>query len=450
MTKLHSLVDLLKKNLYFAEGVTVIELTRSIQQKMLQDYTFQQAQSFVNSCLHQCACFYSSDGYIWHMDKQGLRENDQFFNMLFKHQRALKFSPTNSSVKKSRKNTKVISHPTNLNSDGRFVQLESGNWGLTDWEVDVNDYRLRHVLIKVLHKNPDGLTYEEIQDKVEIYKKAFPSAVRDLLHKYPYFAKQDDKWLYHPEARSAYDKTLEKYLKTLHKQQLKHFSQKVKLIDKIKTHEIQLREICVAKKQIAASLAERNNNVEEYDHLVQRFAEKDLLLSLRKRELYRVKEEMQKSDKKADSILYQCRLWLNRTKLKEQENESLIQELNQLRTNISDLTERERQHRYKTAQLKDKYVTEKAEITRENVNLKHQLDKIIAKSKKEEKEFKNELGKITADLRRVIQESEERRYSMEMMELEFHDLRKENRILKGMTKHPLVRFSLKIVALFRR
>lgn len=449
MTKLHSLVDLLKKNLYFAEGVTVIELTRSIQQKMLQDYTFQQAQSFVNSCLHQCACFYSSDGYIWYMDNQGLRENDQFFNMLFKNQRPLKFSVTNS-VKKGRKNPKVITHPTNLNSDGRFVQLESGNWGLTDWEVDVNDYRLRHVLIKVLHKNPDGLTYDEIQDKVEIYKKAFPSAVRDLLHKYPYFSKQDDKWIYHSQARSAYDKTLEKYLKTLHKQKLKHFSQKIKLSDKIKTLEMQFAEICTAKKQIAVSLAERIHNVEEYDHLIQRFAEKDLLLSLRKRELYRVKEEKQKSDKKAESILYQCRLWMNRAKLKEQYNISLAQEIDQLKLSISELTERERQQRYKTAQLKDKYATEKAEITRENVNLKHQLEKIHAKAKKEEKELKNEIGKITAELRRVIQESEERRYTMEMLELEFHDLRKENRMLKARTKHPLVRFSLKIAAFFGR
>ncbi|WP_028309598.1 hypothetical protein [Desulfitibacter alkalitolerans] len=449
MTKLHSLVDLLKKNLYFAEGLTVIELTRYIQQKMLQDYTFQQAQSFVNSCLHQCACFNSSDGYIWYMDKQGLRENDQFFNMLFKHQRPLKFSSTNT-VKKGRKNTKIVSHPTNLNSDGRFIQLEGGNWGLTDWEVDVNDYRLRHVIIKVLYKNTNGLTYDEIQDKVEIWKKACPYAVRDLLHKYPYFRKQDDKWLYFTEARSAYEKTLEKYLKTLHRQQLKHLSQKHKLSERIKTQELQFREIYTAKKQIAASLAEKNQNMEDYDHLIQRFAEKDLLLSLRKRELYRVKEEKQKAEKKADSILYQCRLWMNKAKLREQENENLTQDIIKLKGELAELTERERQQRYIFAQQKDKSATEKAEVIRENVNLKHQLEKIMTKSKKEEKELKNEIGRLTAELRRIIQENEERRYSMEMLELEFHDLRKENRILKASTKHPLVRFSLKIAAFFGR
>ncbi|MBS3968868.1 MAG: hypothetical protein KGZ94_01995 [Clostridia bacterium] len=449
MTKLHSLVDLLKKNLYFAEGLTVIELTRYIQRKMLQDYTFQQAQSFVNSCLHQCACFYSCDDYIWYMDKQGLRENDQFFNMLFKHQRPLKFSST-TSAKKSRKNTKVVSHPTNLNSDGRFVQLEGGNWGLTDWEVDVNDYRLRHVIIKVLYKNTNGLTYDEIQDKVETWKKACPCAVRDLLHKYPYFRKQDDKWLYFAEARSTYEKTLEKYLKTLNRQQLKHLSQKHKLSEKIKNQELQFREIYAAKKQIAASLAEKNQNMEDYDHLIQRFAEKDLLLSLRKRELYRVKEEKQKAEKKADSILYQCRLWVNKAKLKEQENEKLALEINRLKDELAELTERERQLRYRFAQQKDKNATEKAEVIRENVNLKHQLEKIITKAKNEEREFKNEIGKLTAELRRIIQESEERRYSMEMLELEFHDLRKENRMLKASTRHPLVRFSLKIAAFFGR
>ena len=450
MTKLHSLVDLLKKNLYFAEGLTVTELTRYIQRKMLQDYTFGQAENFVSSCLHHCACFYSSDGYIWYMDKQGLRENDQFFDTLFNHQEPLKFSPTTISLKKGQKNTKVVSHPTNLNSDGRFVQLEGGNWGLTDWEVDANEYRLRHVIIKVLYKDTNGLTYDEIQNKVEIWKKASPYILRDLLHKYPYFRKQDDKWLYFIEARSAYEKTLEKSLKTLHRQQLNHFSQKHKLSERIKIQELHLKEICAAKKQIAASLAEKNQNTEEYDHLIQRFAEKDLLLSLRKRELYRVKEEKHNVERKTASILHQCKLWVKKAELKEKENENLVQEIHKLKDEIAELVEKERQLRYKFTQQKDKNAIEKAEVIRENVNLKHHLEKVLAKSKREEKELKGEVGKLTAELRKTVQENEDRRYSAEMLELEFQDLRKENRTLKASTKHPLVRFSLKIATFFGR
>ena len=452
MTKLHSLVDLLKKNLYFTEGLTIIELTRYIQRKMLQDYTFGQAQSFVSSCLHQCACFYSSDGYIWYMDRAGLRENDQFFNMLFNnHQKPLKFSSvTNVKKGRSKNANKVVTHPTNLNSDGRFVQLEGGNWGLTEWKVDANDYRLRHVVIKVLYGKINGLTYDEIQDKVEICKKASPHAVRDLLHKYPYFRKQDDKWLYSTEARSAYEKTLEKYLKTIHRQQLNHLSQKHALSEKIKTRELQFREIHTAKKQIAASLAEKSQNIVEHDHLIQRFAEKDLLLSLRKRELYKIKEEKHKAERKIEAILQQCKLWVNKTKFKEAENESLTQDINRLKDEVAELIEKERQLRYKFAQHKDRSAIEKAEVIRENVNLKHQFEKIVAKSKKEEKEAKNEIGKLTAELRRTVQESEERRYSMEMLELEFQDVRKENRMLKASTKHPLVRFSLKIATFFGR
>lgn len=451
MTKLHSLVDLLKKNLYFTEGLTVVELTRYIQCKMLQDYTFGQAQSFVSSCLHQCACFYSSDGYIWYMDRTGLRENDQFFNMLFNnHQKQLKL-PSISNAKKGRKNiNKVVNHPTNLNSDGRFVQLEGGNWGLTEWKVDTNDYRLRHVIIKVLYKKVEGLTYSDIQDKVEICKKTSPHAVRDLLHKYPYFRKQDDKWLYSIEARSAYEKTLEKYLKTLHRQQINHLSQKHKLAEKIKMRELQFKEVYTARKQVAASLAEKRQNIEEYDHLIQRFAEKDLLLSLRKRELYKIKEEKYKAERKIDAILKQCKLWVNKTKLKEEENENLTQETNILKNEIAKLTERERQLNYKLIQQKDKSAVEKAETIRENVNLKHHFKKLLASSEKEEKELKSEIGKLTTELRRAVQESEERRYSMEMLEAEFQDIRKENRMLKANIKHPLVRFSLRIAAFFGR
>ncbi len=449
MTKLHSLVDLLKKNLYFAEGLTVVELTRFIQSKMLQDYTFQQALSFVNSCLHQCACFNSQDGYVWYMDKQGLRENDQFFDMLFKQQRALKF-PTKNGYKKGRKNTKVVALPTNLNSDGRFIQLEGGNWGLTEWEVDPSEYRLRHVVIKVLSKNIEGLTYSEVQDKVEIWKKAYPNAVRDLLHKYPYFIKEKDKWRYSSEARYAFEKTLERYLRTLNKQQLKNLEQKNKLYEKLLDKDTQLREISLAKQQVAASLAEKNRNMEDYDHLIQRFAEKDLLLSLRKRELYRVKEEKYKLERKAASILYQCRLWVDRAKKAEQEKEILYKQLQEVKCQLSTLEEKERQNRYKLAQIKDKLATEKAELTRENVNLKHQLEKILVKSKREEKELKNDIGKLNAELRRIMQESEERRYSMEMMEAEFKELRKENRLLKAKVKHPLVRFSLKVASIFSR
>jgi len=450
VAKLHSLVDLLKKNLYFTEGLTIIELTRYIQRKMLQDYTFGQAQSFVNSCLHQCACFYSSDGYIWYMDKKGLRENDHFFNTISSHQKPLKFSAA-SPIKKSRKkNTKIVSHPTNLNSDGRIVQLEDGNWGLTEWNIDTNDYRLRHVIIKTLHNNTNGLTYAGVQDEVEIYKKVSAHAIRDILHKYPYFRKQNDKWSYSIEARYAYEKTLEKYIKTIHKEQLKHLSQKHKLSKIIKLRELQFREIYTAKKQIAASLAEKNQNTDEYDHLIQRFAEKDLLLSLRKRELYKIKEEKFKIERKNVAILQQCKLWVNKSKIKENENENLIEKIGKLKDEIAELAMNEREFRYKFSQQKDKNAIEKAEIIRENVNIKHQLEKMITKSKKEEKELKVEIGKLTAELRRSVKENEERRYSMEMLEGEFRDIRKENRLLKASSKHPLVRFSLKIATFFGR
>jgi len=195
-------------------------------------------------------------------------------------------------------------------------------------------------------------------------------------------------------------------------------------------------------------LAEKHQSTEEYEHIIQRFAEKDLLLSLRKRELYKIKEEKFKVERRSIAILQQCKLWVSKTKIKERENESLVQKIAELKDEIAELAINEREFRYKFSQQKDKNAMEKAEVIRENVNIKHQLEKIIAKSKKEEKELKVEIGKLTAELRRTVKESEERKYSLEMLEGEFRDVRKENRLLKANSKHPLVRFSLKIATFF--
>ncbi len=449
MAKLNSLVDLLKINLYFTEGLTISELTRSIQNKMLQDYTFLQAQKSVVSCLHQCGCFYSPQGYIWFMDKQGMRENDQFFNMLFKHQRALKFTTT-AKIKHSQKNNKIIPLPTNLVSDGRFVQLEGGHWGLTEWEIEINEYRLRHIVIKVLANNPKGLNYSEVDNKVEIWKQALPNAVRDILHKYPYFIKIDEKWIYHLQIRTVYDLLIERYVRALNKKQLMHLKKINKVNSKILSKNIQLEEISSAQKQIAAALAEKKQTLLDYDQLVQRFAEKDLLLSLRKRELLRCKQEKTRAEKKANSILYQCRLWVDKAKLKSQENKLISEEIKQTKTQIINLREKDRQQKYKQTQIKDEYATDKAKLIRENVNIKHQMEKLVGSSQAEIKELRNDMMRLTADLHRAIQENEERRYSCEVLEADYNNMKKENRLLKLKTRHPLVRFSMKLISLFEK
>ena len=177
MAQLHSLVDLLKKNLYFAEGLSLKELTRSVHKKMLQDYSSEEVEKFIVSCLSSTRCFYSPDNYLWYMDNNGLLENDQFYNKLFKEQMALRFPDiknkdhkTSKEKKKNSKN-KIIQLAVNFVSDGRFVQHDGGKWGLTEWEVESERYRLRHLVIKVLVNNPQGLVLKEIVEKVGVWRE---------------------------------------------------------------------------------------------------------------------------------------------------------------------------------------------------------------------------------------------------------------------------------------
>lgn len=445
--ELHSLVDMLKKTMYFCEGLTVKELTRFVHNKMLQDYEVGEVKECIESCLKQIRCFTSNDGWTWHLDRNGEPENDRYYDQLFKQQRALRFAQP--STKGNKKNKKRNGETVNLMHDGRFVQLEGGKWGLTEWEIDPAQYRLRHLVIKVLFRNPDGLLPDEVVDKVEIFREVRPNAVFDLLKKYPYFVvSEDGRWQYRPELRKVYDLQLERHLISLNREKRRFFREKDKLLQKIKYKEMQLREVKAAKEQVAAALAERTQMLDDYDHLVQRFAEKDLLLSLRKKELIRCRQERARLESKANSILHQCRRWVDKARGQEEEIAWLKEQVDNLSAQVEWVQEKDRQLQKKLADLKDKYTTEKAELVRENLTLKHQLEKGIVNARREEKELREELAKLSNDLRQALQLAEERRYSLEATQEQLEQYRKECRMLKASTRHPLVRLSMKIAAIF--
>jgi len=459
VAQLHSLVDLLKKNLYFAEGLSLKELTRSVHTKMLQDYSSEEVEKFIVSCLSSTKCFYSSHDYLWYMDKKGLSENDEFYNKLFKEQMALRFSDVKNKGNKSSKaskgkrkknNNKVIQLSMNLVCDGRFVQHEGGKWGLTEWEVDPNQYRLRHLVIKVLANNPEGLNLKEIVEKVGIWRETSSHVIKELLRKYHYFLLEGEIWSYNAKLRSMHDQMIEKHIASLRRQKLVFFQEKASLVRSLERKNMVLKELQFAKEQTAAALAEQTRLVEDYDHIVQRFAEKDLLLSLRKRELIKCKQEKQKMESKANCILRECRKWVDKCKNLEQENDWLIREAKVYKDEKEKIAINEEQLRKKIAELKDKHASEKADLIRENINLKHQLEKHVSRAKKQEKDLKTEISRLGADLRTALQESEERRYLLEMAENQLNQLRKELRQIKKSMTNPLVKLSLKVANIFAR
>ncbi len=450
VAQLHSLIDLLKKNLYFAEGLSVKELASIVHKKMLQDHSTDDVRKYILSCLSGTRCFYSPDKYLWYMNKRGLLENDEFYNKLFKEKKPLKYSENNKNGKTKRKNKKVIKLNLNLSSDERFVQHDGGKWGLTEWEIDNTQFRMRYHVIKVLAENPEGLKVEKIVEKLRKYKTGDYHPVKDLLNKYPYFFEENNIWSYNSKLRSIYEQMIEKHIASLRRQKLNFFQQKSKMHKKIKSKEVIIKEIQIAREQVASALQEKSMLVEDYDHVVQRFAEKDLLLVLRKKELIKCRKEKQKLENKANCILKECRKWVNESRNLEQENEYIMQEAKHYKEDRDRLTKIEDKLKTELAAAKDKFASDKADLIRENINLKHRLDKQLSRSREEEKKLRTEITRMGLDLKNVLQENQEQNYSLKNSEEENDKLRKEVRRLKSNLKNPLVKLSLKIAGVFAR
>jgi hypothetical protein len=417
---------------------------------MLQDYTKDEVKKYISSCLSGTRCFYSPDDYLWYMNKRGFPENDEFYNKLFKENKPLKYTENKVNVKNKRRSKKVIKLSLNLSQDERFVQLDGGKWGLTEWEEENTQYRLRHNVIKILAENPKGLKIEEIIKKTTNNNMGNHYPVKDILKKYPYFIEENSIWYYDFKLRSMYEQMIEKHIASLRRQKLNFFQQKSRMYKRIRSKETAIKELGTAREQIASALQEKSMLVEDYDHVVQRFAEKDLLLVLRKKELIRCKKEKQELENKANCILKECRKWVQQTRNLEQENEYIMQEAKHYKEENNRLTQSENKLRTELAAAKDKSASDKAELIRENINLKHRMDKQLSRAREEEKNLRTEISRLGMDLKNLLQENQENNYSLKNTQEENDKLRKEVRKLKINLQNPLVKISIKIAGIFAK
>jgi hypothetical protein len=455
--KLNSLTDVLKKTLFFFEALTVAELAPHVQKKMLQDYSISQVEEKTSLCLEQHQCFSRTDKQQWFLVLEGHRENDQFYGLLLKRQQPLSLKEVfkNNAKKKKRK---MVSEEASLISDGRFVQLDNGYWGLTEWEVENSRYSLKQMVIKAMKLHPGGLSLLQLHGVIKEWRPTDLKVLEEVLKKYPYFEQMGEGiWCYNASARIMYEAQLKRYLGVLNKQRRRWIQDRRKWQYKNEQLMNQLNEVAAAHRETAAALALRMEDLSRQDTILTQMAEKDLLLSLRKREIYRYKEHLHKLENKANSILHQCRLWVRRARDRDDDLALAREKLSRAQASLESLfgklqqyKEKDRENKALVAELKEKQAIRVAELQTEVVDLKRRLERHQDMNLQGERHLREQLNILSNDLKNALDSGEELERSMRITRRELDQVTEENRLFKDQIRHPLVKLALRLCNLFRR
>jgi len=457
--KLHSLTDVLKKTLFFFEALTVAELTPYVHRKMLHDYTLAGVEEKVTQCLRQHRCFYVDNNNGWHLDLEGQRENDGFYALLLKRQQpvSLKEVVKNASTKgKNKKIRRLFADEASLISDGRFIQLSNGHWGLTEWEVEAGQYALKHLVIKALKLHPGGLLLPQLFEVVNAWRTTTMPAVEGVLRKFPYFELLGEGvWVYNPAVQAAYESLTKRYLSALNVQKQRWQRDRERWRKKVALLENQLQEVSAAHREAAAALAQRAEENSRHEYLVTQMAEKDLLLSLRKKEIFRYREHIGKLEAKANSILHQCRLWVQRARDGEKEIARLRQTVAKTQAGLESMfgklqqyKEKDRENKSLLAELKERHAARVAELQTEIVELRQKLERAQEKALQEERRLREEINLLTNDMKESLQKREEEQRTRQLLNEELARCQEEYRRLKSRLRNPLVRLTVRLCSWF--
>lgn len=449
--KLLSLTDVLKKTLFFFEPLSSSELAVHVHKRMLQDLSREQVEEKVALCLEQHGCFHLDDRELWDLNLEGLRENDQFFAILIKKGEPQSLRELNriTGIKK-KKVKKVVSDESNLISDGRFIQLENGHWGLTEWEVEAGQYSLKNLIIRVIKGSPESLSLNQILEKVNTWQNAQPSAVVGILKRYPFFEEiEPGLWSYNHATRLVYDDLLKRFTVALRRQNGRWQREKERFEKRRQLQMRRLEEVESARREVAAAMAERVEIGRQREQILTHMAEKDLLLALRKREIISNREHIRQLENKSRSILYQCRLWVKRARTAEDEvhkqreafckNQSSLENLFLM---LQNSKEKERELRTSIVSMKDEHEERVADMQRQGIEMKERWDKERQSSQYEVKKLHEQLKQITNTLKSSLGGEEELNRNLRFSQNEIKRLQEENRRLKSSLRSPMVRLVL--------
>lgn len=459
--KLHSLTDVLKKTLFFFEELSVSEMVPHVHRKMLRDYSQEKVEEKVVLCLRQNACFEFSQKGLWGLNLEGNRDNDQFYSVLLRRQQPMSIREvlrTGANSKSKKKVKPLVSGEASLISDGRFIQLENGYWGLTEWEVEVGQYSLKQLAIKAHKVHPGGLSVQQAYEIINSWRPTTAKAVETILKKFNFFEEiGEGLWVYNPTVQVAYEDMMKRFIPSLNRMRVKWQRERQRWKKKIEVVERQLGEVNGAYRETAAALAARVEEAGQYDYMVTQMAEKDLLLSLRKKEIYRYREHVGKLEAKANSILYQCRLWVKRARDAEDEKERLKEALNKnqssleaLFTKLQQYKEKDRENKIRYAEIKENHANKTAELQSEIVELKQKLEKNVESNKQQEKRYREEINILSNDLKEALETGEEGKRSLRFLQQELSQTRAELRKVEESIRSPLVRTVIKLISLISR
>lgn len=456
--RLYSLTDLLKRTLYFFEVLPAKEIASYVRRKMLRDLSLQEVEEKVLLCLKQHSCFYCDEKSRWYLNTEGFRSNDPFYHLLLKRQQPLSLWELRREEKDKRKKAKrLFVEEANLISDGRFVQLDTGMWGLTEWDLDAGQYPLKFLVLKVLRAHPGGLSLNQVVEAVNFWRPVTPQTVEGVLRRFPFFEQQGDTWSYSAAAQVAYDAVMKRFLGLLREQKQRHSAEREAWQKRLLSLKMQLKELTAAQQQAAAALAAQARYREEYEHLSSRFSEKELLLALRKRELVYYREQVKKLENKAQSILHQCRLWVGRAREGEKEVarlEGLVEELNatvaDLQAQVGREQEKSREAKAKLAELREQYGNQLASLQREVIEWKQKAEQSTARAAENERRLLAENARLAGELQKALGAGQELERDYRFLQQELNRLREDCRRLEQRLRHPLVRFITRISLFFVR
>lgn len=456
--KLNSLTDVLKKTLFFFEALSVAELAPHVQRRMLKDYSLSQVEERVCLCLNQNPCFYKEKDN-WRLDLEGNKENDQFYSLLLKKSQPLNLKEIlKNANSKKKKVKKTISEEVSLISDGRFIQLDNGYWGLTEWEVETSHYSLKNLLIKAMKIHPGGLSLQQLHKLINSWHKTDIKTLEGVLKKFSYFEMAGEGvWSYNPAARVLYEDLLKKFLGVVNRQKNRWHRDRTGWKNKLKTMQKQVQEAVSGQREAAAALAERMELAGQHEYLLTQMAEKDLLLSLRKREILRYREHLAKLEAKSNSILYQCRLWVKRTKEAQDETARLKEllaknhgNLEGLFTKLQQYKERDRENKIKLAEIKEQHGIRIAELQTEIIDLKLKLEREKSSAAIENSRLQEEIKDLGNDLKIILKSEEDFQRSYLMAQQELAAAREGYKRMEEKMRNPLVFIILKICSFFEK
>ncbi|MCL6609985.1 MAG: phage-shock protein [Peptococcaceae bacterium] len=459
--KLHSLTDVLKKTLFFFEELSVAEIVPHVHRKMLKDYTQEQVEEKVILCLRQNPCFVIGPKGLWSLNLEGNRDNDQFYSVLLKRQQPMSIREvlrTGTNSKNKKKIKPLVSGEASLISDGRFIQLDNGYWGLTEWEVEAGQYSLKQLVIKAHKVHPGGLSARQVFEIVNNWRPTTLKAVEDILAKFSFFEEIGDGiWVYSPSVQVAYDDLMKRFIGSLNRMKGRWHRDRQRWKQKVEVLERQIQEVDSAYKETAAALAAKMEESGQHEYLVTQMAEKDLLLSLRKKEIYRYREHVAKLEAKANSILHQCRLWVKRARDAEEEKSRLREALNKnqasleaLFTKLQQYKEKDRENKSRLAEIKELNANKTAELQAEIVELRQKLEKTAENHKQEEKRYREEINILSNDMKEALESAEEAKRSLKFLQQELSRTRDQLKKMEAAFRSPLVKAIIKLTSFLSR